>query len=424
MTPDIQTVKQRFAIIGNHFRLNEAIRVAIQVAPTDLSVLIMGESGVGKEFFPRIIQAYSARKNKKYIAVNCGAIPEGTIDSELFGHRKGSFTGAISDRKGYFEEADGGTIFLDEIGELPLATQARLLRVLEGGDFIPVGASIPQKTDVRIVAATNVNLRKAIAEGKFREDLYYRLSSVPIEIPPLRERTEDIPLLFQKFSIDIAAKYNIPTIELTDDARNLLVAYRWPGNIRELKNVAERVTLLEPDRILQSTLLQAYLREDGLTDIHPAIIPERQINGEGSSFNNEREILYKVLFDLNRSVQDLKAQVDELKGEKKIREENSPIKPSAYPSIPTISPPQSKERNKQTPHIDDILHPIYSEEINDNMPLEQALDALRGLTLKEIEEKLIAHTLNRNNGSRSETAKELGIADRTLYRRLKEFDLL
>jgi transcriptional regulator with PAS, ATPase and Fis domain len=298
---EIQQVKLRFGIIGNTDSLVRAIDVAIQVAPTDLSVLITGESGVGKESFPQIIHQFSRRKHGQYIAVNCGAIPEGTIDSELFGHEKGAFTGAIGERKGYFGEADGGTIFLDEVGELPLPTQARLLRVLESGEFIKVGSSKVQKTDVRIVAATNVNLSNAIAEGRFREDLFYRLNTVPIQIPPLRERGDDVVLLFRKFASDFAEKYRMPAIQLTEDARKVLVAYSWPGNVRQLKNITEQISIIETNREINSTILQSYLPQQSAQRL-PALFGVKQSKG----FESEREILYQVLFDMRQDVTELK----------------------------------------------------------------------------------------------------------------------
>lgn len=428
MTVDLQSIKQRFSIIGNNFRLNEAIRVAVQVAPTDMSVLITGESGVGKEFFPRIIHAYSPRKNGKYIAVNCGAIPEGTIDSELFGHRKGSFTGAVADRKGYFEEANGGTIFLDEIGELPLSTQARLLRVLEGGDFIPVGSSTSLKTDVHIVAATNVKLLDAIRNGKFREDLFYRLSTVPIEIPALRERKEDIPLLFRRFASDSATKYNVPPVELTEEAKQLLMSYRWPGNIRELKNTAERMSLLEENRIIERPTVAKYLQEEGLQDLHPTVLSASGGSASQGSFTNEREILYKVLFDLNKSVNELKKQVDDIKAEALPPESSTPS--SQYLPSKVIDSASSLgdgrfEQHKRASSL--VSTEIASEAVEEGECVElteqRALDALNGISLKDIERMVILRALERNDGVRGKTAEELGIADRTLYRRLKEYGI-
>jgi transcriptional regulator with PAS, ATPase and Fis domain len=308
---DVQQIKERFGIIGNSDSLNRAIDVAVQVSPTDLSVLITGESGTGKEVFPQIIHQYSARKHGPYVAVNCGAIPEGTIDSELFGHEKGSFTGALSDRKGYFEEANGGTIFLDEIGELPLSTQVRLLRVLETGEFIRVGSSKSIKTDVRVVGATNVNLDKAIGNGDFREDLYYRLNSIPIKIPPLRERVEDIYLLFRKFAADFADRYRMPSVRLEEDARLLLEKYRWPGNIRQLKNITEQISIIESQRILGADNLRNYLPQHAGENL-PALMTGAGQQSTGTDFSNEREILYKVLFDMKRDVNDLKKLVFEM----------------------------------------------------------------------------------------------------------------
>ena len=308
---EIQQVKLRFGIIGNNEALLRGIDVAMQVAPTDLSVLITGESGVGKESFPQIIHQYSRRKHGQYIAVNCGAIPEGTIDSELFGHEKGAFTGAISDRKGYFGEADGGTIFLDEVGELPLPTQARLLRVLESGEFIKVGSSKVEKTDVRIVAATNVNLTQAIADGRFREDLYYRLNTVPIQVPPLRERGEDVVLLFRKFASDFAEKYHMPALQLTDDARQMLMAYSWPGNVRQLKNITEQISIIEPNREITAAILKGYLPANNVQRL-PALLGVKESKGFGS----EREILYQVLFDMRQDVTELKKLVHEIMSER------------------------------------------------------------------------------------------------------------
>ena len=312
--PEIQSVKLRFGIIGNTEELNRAIDVAMQVAPTDLSVLVTGESGVGKESFPQIIHQFSRRKHGPYIAVNCGAIPEGTIDSELFGHEKGAFTGAISDRNGYFAEANGGTIFLDEVGELPLSTQARLLRVLETGEYIKVGSSKVQKTDVRIVAATNVDFSEAIAEGRFREDLYYRLNTVPIKVPPLRERPNDIPLLFRKFAADFAEKYHMPAIQLNDAARQLLVAYSWPGNIRQLKNITEQISIIETNRDITPEILRNYLPAQQSSRL-PALLGVKPA-GNGKSFESEREILYQVLFDMRRDVTELKKLVHDIMAER------------------------------------------------------------------------------------------------------------
>ena len=373
--------------------LNRAIDVALQVAPTDLSVLITGESGVGKEVFPQIIHQNSARKHGQYIAVTCGAIPEGTIDSELFGHEKGSFTGALADRKGYFEVADGGTIFLDEAGELPLPTQARLLRVLETGEFIKVGSSKVQKTNVRIVAATNVNLVQAVADGKFREDLYYRLNTVPIQIPPLRDRAEDIILLFRKFAADCAEKYRMPAIRLDDDARQLLLSYRWPGNIRELKNVTERISVIEESREITADILRIYLPNVSV-EKYPVLV---KAENEQKSFANEREILYQILFDMRKDVNDLKKLVHDIMGG------NIPVemqKNETYPPA-TIHPVQ----------------PIQTPEVQEAETVEESM------SLEEVEKDMIRKALERHNGKRKNAAADLKISERTLYRKIKEYNL-
>lgn len=430
MTPDLQSVKQRFGIVGTDPKINEAIRVALQVAPTEVSVLITGESGVGKEFFPKIIHNYSPRKSNKYIAVNCGSIPEGTIDSELFGHRKGSFTGAVNDRKGYFEEADKGTIFLDEIGELPLATQARLLRVLEGGDFLPVGSSTPHKTDVRIVAATNVNLIEAVKQGRFREDLYYRLSTVPIKVPPLRDRSSDILLLFRFFASRSAAQRQIPPVELDSEASELFLKYRWPGNVRELKNVTERISLLEEDRLITKEIATKYLQEEGMRDLHPVLVAPSQTGGSAQQFSSEREILYKVLFDLNRSVHELKAQFNEL--QRTVHSTSSTLdtpatgfdvspvaniaSPSGIAEVWSQPVPSREEENTKAIHFVEEEKTLTEEEKK-----EKVMKFLEGKTLREIEEMVTLHTLDKNEGHKGKTAQELGIADRTLYRRLKDY---
>ncbi|MDR2764030.1 MAG: sigma-54 dependent transcriptional regulator [Tannerella sp.] len=390
-TKDIQQVKQRFGIIGNHPGLNRAIDVALQVASTDLSVLITGESGVGKEVFPQIIHQNSLRKHGPYIAVNCGAIPEGTIDSELFGHEKGSFTGALADRKGYFEGADGGTIFLDEAGELPLPTQARLLRVLESGEFIKVGSSKVQKTNVRIVAATNVNLREAVMRRKFREDLYYRLSTVPIEIPPLRERSDDVLLLFRKFASDCAEKYHMPAIHLDDDARRLLVSYRWPGNVRELKNVTERVSVIERDRTITVEELRMYLPNLEMEKL-PALINREN---EQKMFNNEREILYQVLFDMKKDMNDLKKLVHEIMNGNTV--------------------PSPVAMNEES---DEYLHPFRSRST-----IQEIETVEESLALDDAEKELIRKALEKHNGRRKNAAAELKISERTLYRKIKEYGL-
>ena len=356
---EVQQIKQRFEIIGSSFALHRAIDIAVQVAPTDLSVLITGESGTGKEVFPKIIHQFSIRKHGQYFAVNCGAIPEGTIDSELFGHEKGSFTGALSDRKGYFEEANNGTIFLDEIGELPLATQVRLLRVLETGEFIRVGSSKPIKTNVRVVGATNLDIEKAIKEGKFREDLYYRLNSVPIKIPPLRERPDDIHLLFRKFARDFAEKYRMPAVKLDDEARTLLEKYRWPGNIRQLKNITEQISVIESQRLLTADILKQYLPTNAVENL-PALLPFAHGTEPETGFANEREILYKVLFDMKRDMTDLKKLVLDMlhsDGKVDIKSEHAKVIRDLYDDDTEIltQPTQKFTPATITPHIDNDI---------------------------------------------------------------------
>ena len=382
---DVQQIKQRFGIIGNSPGLNRAIDVALQVAPTDLSVLITGESGVGKETFPQIIHQNSPRKHGQYIAVNCGAIPEGTIDSELFGHEKGSFTGALADRKGYFEVADGGTIFLDEVGELPIPTQARLLRVLETGEFIKVGSSKVLKTNVRIVAATNVNLIQAVADGKFREDLYYRLNTVPIQIPPLRERPDDIILLFRKFAGDCAEKYRMPPVRLDDEARQLLTSYRWPGNVRELKNITERISVIEENRDITADVLRLYL-PDLNVEKYPVLVKKQ--DNDQKFFNSEREILYQVLFDMKKDVNDLKKLVHDIMGGK-------------------MPMPVADE----TPYAHPI-RPVHSAPIQE----AEAVEEEETLSLEEVEKEMIRKALEKHNGRRKNAAADLKISERTLYR--------
>ncbi len=395
MKVDVQQIKQRFGIIGNSAALNRAIDVALQVAPTDLSVLITGESGVGKETFPQIIHQNSARKHGQYIAVNCGAIPEGTIDSELFGHEKGSFTGALADRKGYFEVADGGTIFLDEAGELPLPTQARLLRVLETGEFIKVGSSKVQKTNVRIVAATNVNLAKAVADGKFREDLYYRLNTVPIQIPPLRERPDDIILLFRKFASDCAEKYRMPPIHLDDEAKDLLVSYRWPGNVRELKNITERISVIEEKRDISADVLRFYLPDLNVEKL-PVLVKQ---DTEQKIFNSEREILYQVLFDMKKDVNELKKLVHDIMGGA------------------VQMPVENETRAYAHPIASRPVHPVAT-------PIQEAEDVEEeSLSLEEVEKEMIRKALEKHNGRRKNAAADLKISERTLYRKIKEYNL-
>lgn len=417
---ELQNVKQRFGIIGNAEGLNRAIDVAIQVAATDLSVLITGESGVGKETFPKIIHQFSRRKHGVYIAVNCGAIPEGTIDSELFGHEKGSFTGAIGDRNGYFAEANGGTIFLDEVGELPLATQARLLRVLESGEFMKVGSSRLQKTDVRIVAATNVNFAKAIAEGRFREDLYYRLNTIPIQVPSLRERKEDAVLLFRKFAADIAEKYRMPAIQLTETGREALLAYGWPGNIRQLKNITEQISIVETNREITDTILNTYLPAQ-LGGSHLPMLAGTKPSEK--SFESEREILYQVLFDMRRDVTELKKLVNELMDERASLgggavQSAAPTRASLYPetthalvaptSIPTINITHNRSHPQVGASNDDISYADIEPET---------------LSLDDVERDVIRKALEKHHGKRKQAAAELQISERTLYRKIKEYGL-
>ena len=419
----IQSTKQRFGIIGNDPKLNRAIEKAIQVAPTDISVLVAGESGVGKENIPKIIHSLSHRKHGKYIAVNCGAIPEGTIDSELFGHEKGSFTGATGTREGYFEVADGGTIFLDEVGELPLTTQVRLLRVLENGEFIKVGSSQVQKTNVRIVAATNVNLFDAIEKGKFREDLYYRLSTVDITLPPLRDRKEDIHLLFRKFASDFAHKYKMPAIKLDDTAVQILLKFRWSGNIRQLRNVAEQISVLETNREITAATLQSYLPEEGSN--LPSVIKDKKSK---SDFSNEREILYKVLFDMKSDLHDLKKLTLELikNGASKVQETNQNLIQKIYGTKENDNEIEFEEQhelavipvNKKTEiseFKDNEVNYLFAETVE-----EEEEEVLR-LEQKEIE--MIKKSLDKNKGKRKAAADELGISERTLYRKIKQFDL-
>lgn len=413
MRSDLQRIKQRFEIIGNSQALNRALDIGLQVAPTDLSVLIMGESGTGKEVFPQIIHLYSARKHGAYIAVNCGAIPEGTIDSELFGHEKGSFTGAMESRQGYFEVADGGTIFLDEVAELPISTQVRLLRVLESGEFLRVGSSKAKKTDVRVIAATNVNLVDAIRKGTFREDLYYRLNTVPINILPLRERTEDIPLLFRKFASDFAEKYRMPTIALDDDARRILVSYKWPGNVRQLKNVTEQISVIEESRLVSADKLLHYLPDYNPTKL-PAVISKPGV--AEPSFANEREILYKILFDMRNDVNDLKKLVlDMLQNENhnvEVTRESAGILKNLYKDdIPYLQPSPKDEFDSKS----------FAEDNPDIQDTEEFIEESLSLADKEVE--MIKKALNKYSGKRRQAAQELGISERTLYRKIKEYNL-
>ena len=421
---NLQGIKQRFEIIGNDVHLNRALEKAIQVAPTDISVLVTGESGVGKEAIPKIIHSLSHRKHYKYIAVNCGAIPEGTIDSELFGHEKGAFTGATQTRSGYFEVADGGTIFLDEVGELPLTTQVRLLRVLENGEFLKVGSSKTQKTNVRIVAATNLNMLEAIRKEKFREDLYYRLSTVEIHLPPLRDREEDIHLLFRKFASDFGQKYKMPTIQLNEEAKALLIHYRWPGNIRQLRNVAEQISVLEKERIITADVLRSYLPADASGANLPAVVQQGR---RQSDFSNEREILYKVLFDMKSDLNDLKKLTLELlkhDNSEKVQAENEKLIRKIYGdgedvveegSAVSVLPASQTDNEFSVPH--------KTPESTDKYHFAEEIEEEETLSLQEKEIELIKKALERNKGKRKAAAAELGISERTLYRKIKQYDL-
>ncbi|MCA1966524.1 MAG: sigma-54 dependent transcriptional regulator [Flavobacterium sp.] len=416
----VQAIKQRFEIIGNDPKLNRAVEKAIQVAPTDISVLVTGESGVGKESIPKIIHALSHRKHGKYIAVNCGAIPEGTIDSELFGHEKGSFTGATNTREGYFEVADGGTIFLDEVGELPLTTQVRLLRVLENGEFIKVGSSQVQKTNVRIVAATNVNMFDAIEKGKFREDLFYRLSTVDIMLPPLRERKDDIHLLFRKFASDFAHKYKMPPIKLDDSAVELLLKYRWSGNIRQLRNVAEQISVLETKREISSQTLLSYLPMENPN--LPSVIGTKKSE---SDFSNEREILYKVLFDMKSDLNDLKKLTMELmqNGSSKVQEANKGLIQKIYGKPEENAIFEEEPRVEMLPNQNNLIQEEFEDDDDENYLFAETVDEEETLSLEAKEIELIKKSLERNKGKRKAAADELGISERTLYRKIKQYDL-
>ncbi|HKL36145.1 MAG TPA: sigma-54 dependent transcriptional regulator [Salegentibacter sp.] len=423
----IQAVKQRFGIIGDDQRLNRAIEKAIQVAPTDISVLVTGESGVGKESIPKIIHSLSHRKHGKYIAVNCGAIPEGTIDSELFGHEKGAFTGATQTRNGYFEVADGGTIFLDEVGELPLPTQVRLLRVLENGEFIKVGSSKVQKSDVRIIAATNINMQESIKKERFREDLYYRLSTVEINLPPLRDRKDDIHLLFRKFASDFALKYKMPTIKLQDDAVSLLQKYRWGGNIRQLRNIAEQISVLEQERIIGPERLKEYLPDIGSN--LPAVISDKK---KESDFSNEREILYKVLFDMKSDLTDLKKltlKLMESGNTQEVQDENESLIQKIYGDDEEGEDVDAEELDALSNENLEVLQiPQNSpkSELNrekDKYYFAEEIQEEETLSLQDKELELIKKSLERHGGKRKAAAEELGISERTLYRKIKQYNL-
>ncbi len=424
---EIQAVKQRFGIIGTSELLNRAIDIAVQVAPTDLSVLITGESGVGKENFPQIIHFYSHRKHGPYIAVNCGAIPEGTIDSELFGHEKGSFTGATADRKGYFEVADGGTIFLDEVGELPLSTQVRLLRVLEAGEFIKVGSSKTQKTNVRVVAATNLNMSQATREGKFREDLFYRLNTVPIAVPALRERNEDIVLLFRKFASDFAEKYRMPAVKLTEDAKQLLSNFYWNGNVRQLKNITEQISVIEQQREISSQILKNYLPKDEIERL-PALLSKSF--SDSKIFNNEREILYQVLFDMKKDMNDLKKLVHDIMNNQSVDIQGSDINfQSAFLNQ------NDNYFSGSTNGVDIISDKPDRENVQIANSADKATDFQdadeyhvmesnkKPTTLAEMEKQMISDSLEKYRGKKKLAAKELAVSERTLYRKIKEYGL-
>ncbi len=417
----VQSIKQRFEIIGNDPKLNRAVEKAMQVAPTDISVLVVGESGVGKESIPKIIHSLSHRKHGKYIAVNCGAIPEGTIDSELFGHEKGSFTGATGARDGYFEVANGGTIFLDEVGELPLTTQVRLLRVLENGEFIKVGSSQVQKTNVRIVAATNVNMFDAIEKGKFREDLYYRLSTVEIALPPLRERKDDIHLLFRKFASDFAHKYKMPPIKLEDNAVKYLINYRWSGNIRQLRNAAEQISVLETKREISLETLISYLPADG--SHLPSIIKDKKSE---SDFSTERDILYKVLFDMKSDLNDLKKLTLELmkNGAAKVQDIHPQLIQKIYGNNHEETITDNSPRMEVIPVENHTEQEEFDSDDDDNDYLfAETVEEEEILKLEQKEIELIKKALDKNKGKRKAAADELGISERTLYRKIKQFDL-
>ena len=417
METSIQSIKQRFGIIGNHELLNRSIEKAYRVAPTDISVLITGESGVGKESYPKIIHQLSHRKHNKYIAVNCGAIPEGAIDSELFGHEKGAFTGASSSRKGYFEVADGGTIFLDEVGELPLTTQVRLLRVLENGEFIKVGSSEVKKTNVRIVAATNLDMKNAINKNKFREDLFYRLSTVEIKVPPLRSRKEDIHLLFRKFASDFGKKYKMPTVRLDDKSIKLLNNYSWRGNVRQLRNVAEQLSVLEEKREISFDLFSLYLPE--INSSLPAIIENKE---NSSDFSNEREILYKILFDMKKDLNDLKKITDNLKKEN----QNTNIQRESLENLEDLYDIKNKNDGNLNKIIDldkENIEISKSEKSDDKYHFAEEIKEEETLSIHDKELELIIKALERNNGKRKAAADELGISERTLYRKIKQHDI-
>lgn len=417
---DLQTIKQRFGVIGNSSLLERALDIAVQVATTDLTVLITGESGVGKEVFPKIIHSLSSKKHGNYIAVNCGAIPEGTIDSELFGHEKGSFTGAHDARKGYFEVADGGTIFLDEIAELPLGTQVRLLRVLESGEFMKVGSSKGQKTNVRVIAATNVNLPEAIAKGRFRQDLYYRLNTVPIQVPSLRERKEDIFLLFRKFASDFAEKYRMPSIRLDEDAKKVLLRYRWDGNIRQLKNITEQISIIEQNKDIDALTLSKYL-----PDTYNRDLPILYNKGENENIS-ERDLLYKVFFDMKRDLTDLKKVVLEMLkregGESKIKDKDTELMRKLDTGYEIIR--NAEKANEHHEEAENMDVENFDDQVFDSMSTHEAEVIEESLSIQKKEEDLIRRALEKHKGKRKDAAKDLGISERTLYRKIKEYNII
>jgi len=415
---EIQSIKNRFGIIGNSAALNYALQVATQVANTDLTVLIFGESGTGKEIFSHIIHALSARKHNPFIAVNCGAIPEGTIDSELFGHEKGSFTGAVDSRKGYFETVNGGTIFLDEIGELPLGTQARLLRVLEAGEFIRVGSSKVQKTDVRVVAATNKDLLTLTEKGRFREDLYYRLSTVPIRVPALRDRKEDIPLLFRKFAVDFAERYKAAPVQLDEEAKNLLINYSWPGNVRELKNIAEQISVLSIDKQISGDQIRKFIPESSGTRLPMVVSGNGNLTGGGHDFSNEREILYKLFFDMKKDVTELKKMFVEVLQNPAVA---SAHHDSYVNNLKELKPQESYQpigQQNYTPAQPVVLH---KNDNNENIDHHEEVE--ESLSIMDKEKELIVKALKKHKGKRKDASSDLGISERTLYRKLKEYDI-
>ena len=404
---DLQAIKQRYGIVGNCEALNHVLDVALQVAPTKLSILIAGESGVGKEIIPRVIHDNSPRRREKYFAINCGSIPEGTIDSELFGHVKGSYTGAINDSPGYFGAANKGTLFLDEVGELPLATQARLLRVLENGEYIPVGATEVKKTDVRIVAATNVNIQKAISEGRFREDLFYRLNEVPMQMPPLRERGEDILLLFRLFAMQMAEEYRMDKVVLTDEAKQVLMRYKWPGNIRQLKNITRQISVLSPERTITAEMLRTFIPE---TQESTQLATIHKDSGD-HSFENEREILYKILFELRGNVNEMRHEMSQLK--KRLDDAQSGLAAAQTTAVPSTQLAPITPIQPMAPAMEDAMAEEYIE------PEREP----ESLNLSDIGRQMLEKALERNHGNRRKAAQELGISDRTLYRRLKQYGL-